>query len=180
MDSQTLSRWRVRAGYAPALLYLVLAEPRPGSLLLGAAVAFSGLAIRAWAAGHLFKHQRLATSGPYRHTQNPLYFGSALLVVGFLIAGRCWGRWSWLVSVLALGYFAVFYFVVMRREAGELRVLYGENYAAYAAAVPLFLPSPWPRAPASGRFLLAQYLNNREYQAAFGFAAALVFLLFRL
>jgi protein-S-isoprenylcysteine O-methyltransferase Ste14 len=180
MDSQALSRWRVRAGYAPVLLYLLLAEPRPGWLLAGAALAFAGLAVRAWAAGHLYKHQRLATSGPYRHTQNPLYFGSALLAVGFLIAGRCWGRWSWLVSVAALAYLAVFYFVVMRREAGELRVLYGESYASYAAAVPLFLPSPWPRVPSTGRFLLAQYLHNREYQAAFGFAAGLTYLFFRL
>jgi Phospholipid methyltransferase len=167
------ARWRAPIGYPVAALCLWLVRPTFRSVLIGSAVALLGLAIRAVAAGHLRKREALAQTGPYARTRNPLYLGSALIAVGFAIAGR-----SWLVVALLGIYFAVFYAQVMRREESELRQQYGKTFDDYAASVPLF----WPklRVNNSGKsfsFSFAQYVRNREYNAAIGAAltiAALV------
>ena len=165
------ARWRVRLGYPLAAAFAVLAQPTWESLLWGTAIAAVGLFLRGAAAGHLYKHQRLATSGPYRYTRNPLYLGSSLLAVGLLLAGR-----SWMAAALVAAYFVVFYSGVMRTEEAELRARYGEEFEAYAARVPLFFPALTPRSPASASFSATQYKINREYQAAIGFALALALL----
>lgn len=165
------ARWRVRLGYPLAAAFAFLAQPADEGLLWGAAAAAVGLLIRGVAAGHLHKHQRLATSGPYRFTRNPLYFGSACMAAGLLVAGR-----SWLAAALVAVYFVVFYTGVMRTEEAELRARYGQEFAAYAARVPLFFPWPLPRVPATQSFSWRQYKINREYQAAVGFVLGLALL----
>ena len=167
-------RWRVRAGYPVALAFLLLAKPRQTSLLAGAAVGICGLAIRAWAAGYLRKHEALATQGPYALTRNPLYLGSAILAAGVTIAGNS----IWAATLVAT-YILVFYPAVMRREEAELRGHYGQEFGAYAARVPLFWPrirnSQWQKGP-HAHFLVRLYSQNREYQAAIGFVLGLLVL----
>lgn len=167
------ARWRAPIGYPVAALCLWLVRPTFGSVLIGSAVALLGLLIRAVAAGHLRKREALAQTGPYARTRNPLYFGSALIAVGFALAGR-----SWLVAALLGIYFYVFYAQVMRREESELRQQYGRTFDDYAASVPLFWPKLRVDTSAKGvGFSLAQYVRNREYSAAIGAAltiAALV------
>lgn len=167
-------RWRVRTGYPLALAFLLLAKPSSVSLLIGITVGMIGLAMRAWAAGFLRKHEALATDGPYALTRNPLYFGSAILALGVIMAGKSdWG------GALVAIYILLFYPAVMRREEAELREHYGEQFEIYAARVPLF----WPRlknaesgTAASARFSSQLYSQNREYQAAVGFLLGIVVL----
>jgi protein-S-isoprenylcysteine O-methyltransferase Ste14 len=164
-------RWRVRLGYPLALLFVLLAQPTTSSLALGALVGLVGLFIRAAAAGHLRKHELLSVSGPYAYTRNPLYFGSAILAGGIVIAGG-----SWIAAVLVALYFAIFYPLVMKREEGELRARYAADYDDYARRVPLFLPRLRGGSSARGGFSWAQYARNREYQALLGFLAGLALL----
>lgn len=167
-------RWRVRAGYPVALVYLALARPRPLLIVIGGVIGIAGLVIRAWAAGHLRKHQTLANGGPYAFTRNPLYFGSVILAAGFIVAGG--SIWA---GIVVAAYLAVFYPVVMRREERELSAKYGEDFARYAAAVPLFWPRFRPIAgngSASAKFSAELYRRNREYQAAVGFIVGIAIL----
>lgn len=166
-------RWRVRIGYPVALVYLALSRPTPKCLIIGGAISIVGLAIRAWAAGHLRKHQALAVGGPYAFTRNPLYFGSVILAAGFMVAGK--SIWA---AVVVGGYLALFYPAVMKREEAELQAHYGENFQSYASRVPLF----WPRLPQGAnvsyadQFSMQLYRRNREYEAAIGFAVGLFIL----
>jgi len=162
------ARWRVRLGYPAAIAFVVLAKPAPALLLYGSGISVLGLLIRGAAAGHLYKHQELATAGPYRYTRNPLYFGSAVLAAGLLVAGGSW----YAAAVIAL-YFAAFYPQVMQRESGELRARYGDAFEQYAARVPLFFPALLPKIAAGRNFSWTQYRANREYQAAIGFIVGL-------
>jgi len=162
------TRWRVRIGYPVAIACFLLAHPTPLSLAGGAAFAAIGLFIRAWAAGHLRKHEALATAGPYAWTRNPLYFGSMFLAAGFLVAAA-----SWIAAAGVAVYLAVFYPGVIRREEEELRALYGAAFNPYAARVPRF----WPRPPGTAResapgFSWDLYRRNREYQALLGAAVS--------
>ncbi|HMD32776.1 MAG TPA: isoprenylcysteine carboxylmethyltransferase family protein [Candidatus Acidoferrales bacterium] len=158
------TRWRVRFGYPVGIACFVLARPTPLMLACGGVVAAIGLLIRGSAAGHLRKHEALATTGPYAWTRNPLYFGSMCLAAGFLVATA-----SWIAAAVAALYLAVFYPGVIRREEQELRAEYGAAFDAYASQAPRFWPRP-PRgpAPASPTFSWAQYRRNREYQALVG------------
>ena len=170
-----IQRWRVPLGFLSAAIFIVLARPTLKALMIGAGVSLIGLAIRAWAAGHIRKNAELAISGPYAFTRNPLYLGSFLLGLGFTIGS---GRWelALLFAVLFLG----IYFPVMRVEASTMAELFGRQYEAYKNAVPLFFPrlTPFRQSDANAvRFDMSLYLRYREYRAALGLAGAWVLLL---
>jgi len=168
------ARWRVRVGYLLAIVVLVLARPTPQSIAIGGALGVIGLWVRALAAGHLHKQEVLTVSGPYAHTRNPLYLGSAILTAGAAVAMN-----SWIAAALLIGYFALFYSVVMRKEEGELRFHHGAAFDEYAKAVPLFFPRVTAAKLGLGverAFSFSQYKKNREYRAAIGFLLLLVLL----
>ena len=165
------SRWRVPLGFVLAAGYLILAQPSVVALLFGGAVSLGGLLLRAWSAGYLAKNQRLATCGPYSHTRNPLYLGSALMGLGCVIAGRSW--------VMGAGFavlFVLVYCPVMNREARFLQREFPEAFEPYQKQVPLFIPRLSGMPGGSEKFLWRLYLKNREYEAAAGYVAGMVFL----
>jgi protein-S-isoprenylcysteine O-methyltransferase Ste14 len=170
-----VARWRVRLGYPLAIAVLFFARATPRSILAGALVGAMGLWLRAFAAGYLHKQEVLTVTGPYAYTRNPLYLGSAILTLGIGIAAH-----SWLSAVILFVYFALVYFIVMRREEKELRLRHGAAFEEYARAVPLFIPRltavKVPQASA-GSFTLTQYKKNHEWQAAVGYLFLLALLL---
>ena len=155
------SRLRVVFGYAVGALVLLLARPTPRSLLVAVPLALLGEGLRLWASGHIEKTQRLATGGPYAHTRNPLYLGSATLALA--VAAAC-------VSAVVAGcvalYLAAFYPSVMREEADFLRRKFGEEYGAWEREVPMFLPRLSASGPRSTRFDWARVRVNREWRTA--------------
>ncbi len=170
-----IARWRVRLGYLLAIAVLFFARPNPKSVAIGAVIGIFGLWLRAYAAGYLKKQEVLTTTGPYAYTRNPLYLGSALLA-----AGAAWAMHSWISTTILTAYFGVIYYIVMRREEGELRGHFGAEFDAYARRVPLFFPrliAVRSEATGNGEFSFAQYKKNHEYQAALGFIFLLIFLL---
>lgn len=165
-----IQRWRVPLGFLCAAVFLFFARPTPIALAVGAGVSVLGLAIRAWAAGHIRKNAQLATSGPYAFTRNPLYFGSFLLGLGFTIASG-----QWLLAVLFAALFIGIYLPVMRVEASTMAQLFGNEFETYRQSVPLFFPRLTPyRKGDSGvvKFDGSLYLRYREYRAALGLVIA--------
>ena len=68
-----IQRWRVPLGFLCAALFIFLAQPRPLSLAVGGAISVLGLAIRAWASGHIRKNDALGHVRPLRlHAQSPV------------------------------------------------------------------------------------------------------------
>ena len=82
---QVARRIRVPLGFVFAILYVWLAKPIIKFSLLGLIVAIVGIVLRALASGHVRKNEALTTSGPYAYTRNPLYLGSLIIAIGFLI-----------------------------------------------------------------------------------------------
>ena len=184
MSTRALSIQRVRVplGFLVGGLSLWFA-PRlggmtPATLAAGAVVALVGVLIRGWAAGHIVKNDRLATTGPYAHTRNPLYFGSFLIAAGFALAAH----WVLLLAV------AVFFYLVYRptieRERAFISTRYPQAYAQWAAHVPAFVPRPLPwRDGNTGErvpFDLGLYLRHREWQAGLVYVLVVAFLAYRL
>jgi protein-S-isoprenylcysteine O-methyltransferase Ste14 len=169
------SRWRVPLGFAFAIAYLIISRPSWPLLISGLPIAFLGLAIRAWAAGYIEKGRRLATGGPFAFTRNPLYLGSLLLGAGFVVAGG-----SWILGVIFVALFLMIYIPVMRREEAFLRQRFGAMFDLYAKCVPPLVPVLPRSFHGEGRFAWRRYRNNREYNAAIGYAALVVFLVVKL
>jgi protein-S-isoprenylcysteine O-methyltransferase Ste14 len=177
----SIQRLRVPLGFVVAALYLWAATRSEWltwrSLAVGAAIGVVGLLIRAWAAGHIVKNDRLATTGPYAHTRNPLYFGSFLLAAGCALAVH----WGLLIAV-AVFWLAV-YAPVIQRERAFVSARFPEAYAEWERHVPAFVPrlTPWRGAGARATadappFDLKLYLFHREWQAALGFLAVIAWL----
>jgi protein-S-isoprenylcysteine O-methyltransferase Ste14 len=142
------------------------------SLAVGLPFSACGLALRAWAAGHLAKDQRLAKSGPYAFTRNPLYLGTLITALGIAAAGHS----IWL-ALLFTALFALVYLPAIELEEQHLtKILAG--YAEFAERVPLLIPS-WPGKYGPDRFSTALYRKNREYQALLGWSIGAVWLVVR-
>ena len=168
------SRYRVVFGYVVGLLALYLARPTLSSILLALPLLVVGEAIRLWASGHIEKTQRLATGGPYAHTRNPLYLGSAFLALGVAVACS-----SLLVAVLVTLYLAAFYPSVIREEAAFLRGKFEAEYAAWSREVPVFAPRVTPGGPRTTRFTWERVARNREWRTALALPPLLLLLLLR-
>jgi protein-S-isoprenylcysteine O-methyltransferase Ste14 len=167
-DKRLLQRIRIPLGFIFAAVFLFFARPTVPTLVSGSSVALIGLAIRAWASGHIRKASTLAVSGPYAYTRNPLYLGSFLMGVGFTIAAGVW----WLALAFAVLFLGI-YFPVMRVEVGDMRRIFGVEFDEYERNVPLFFPRFTVWRETGTRFDTGLYLRYREYRAALGVAGAI-------
>jgi protein-S-isoprenylcysteine O-methyltransferase Ste14 len=165
-----VQRLRVPSGLVLAAAFVWLADPVLPTLVMGLPLAAAGLAIRAWAAGHLLKNQQLTTSGPYAMVRNPLYIGTLLTALGCTVAA---GRAE--LALLAGVVFVFVYLPVMQQEEQHLATLF-PGFAAYAARVHQLIPAVPAQFPAQ-RFSWAVYLRNKEQKALYGFLAVYAFLI---
>ncbi len=127
--------------------------PWPPSLLAvaGAAVFLLGFVFFAWSVA-LFTRvgrgtlapwdptRRLVAVGPYRHVRNPMISGVVLMLSGeaLVFGSRSVGLWA--ATFLLANHV---YFVLLEEPGLEER--FGEEYRAYKAHVPRWLPRfrPW-------------------------------------
>ncbi len=165
-NKKLLQKFRVPLGFLFAAVFLIFAKPTLLLMLIGISIAFFGLLIRGWSAGHIRKNKELAISGPYKFTRNPLYLGSFLLGLGFMIASGVW----WLVLLFIVLYLGI-YLPVMSVESDELTAIFGEKYKEYAREVSLFFPWFSNYKSDGKKFEKELYMRYREYQAGLGFLA---------
>jgi protein-S-isoprenylcysteine O-methyltransferase Ste14 len=159
-------RWRVRVTLIFVILAVVLAKPKLWAILAGVGLTIIGLLIRTWASGHLEKEKKLTTSGPYRYTRNPLYFGNLLIGLGVAIGSQSW----WILGCVFV-VFGIFYTAIIQAEKQKMGELFPVEYAEYKKLVPLFFPSYFSTLPHQNvRFSRTLYKNNREFRAIIGSA----------
>ena len=114
-------------------------------VVLGEAIRLAGVA----AAGTVTRRrsrtvQRLVTYGIFAWTRNPLYVGNFLIWIGFTVISGV----LWFIPVAVL-LFAVEYTLIVRYEEGVLESIFGDEYLAYKAHTPRWIPRP-PGADADG------------------------------
>ena len=170
--ADVVARLRVPFGFLLLVLFLLLSRPGTPSLRWGMPVAALGLLVRAWAAGHLAKNERLATGGPYAFVRNPLYVGTLLTAAGFAIASRS----GMLAGIFAVVFLLV-YLPVIELEEQHLRKLFPE-YASYAERTPMLWPR-WGVLREAERFRWSLYVRNQEYKALAATAAGALYLAWR-
>ncbi|MFB3880651.1 MAG: isoprenylcysteine carboxylmethyltransferase family protein [Armatimonadota bacterium] len=130
---------RVRTWLPPVFVIVAIALTKPAWSLWGIPLVVLGEALRTWAAGHLVKDERLTTGGPYAHVRNPLYLGSLLSTVGFLLV-----LGDWLLAAIFLALALAIYLPTVKQEEDYLRRMHGEAFDTYRKAVPGIIPRLTP------------------------------------
>jgi protein-S-isoprenylcysteine O-methyltransferase Ste14 len=160
-----LARFRVFLGFVCAAAAFWLASPNVLSLYAGGAIAIAGEAIRVWAAGHILKGREITRSGPYRYIRHPLYAGSAIIGLGFIVASR-----SLVVALLVVVYLGATLTAAMRTEEAALDQKFSGEYSAYRDGT---------AEPVDRTFSLNRVMANREYRAMTGLVIGLLILWLR-
>lgn len=175
--SEVAKRLRLPLGFVLGITYLILARPTPLTLAVGGAIALIGVIVRGWASGHISKNERLATTGPYAHTRNPLYFGSFLIAAGFAVAAH------WTLLLLVVAFFVLIYAPTMQREKANIAERFPGTYETYAANVPPFLPRPTPwkatHPEDENEFSFDLYMKHGEWKAALTYTLVIAWLIYR-
>jgi protein-S-isoprenylcysteine O-methyltransferase Ste14 len=110
----------------------------------GVSVTVLGELMRLWGVHHIGVISRtrsdrlgpLVASGPFALVRNPLYVGNVMLWVGFALTARL----VWLAPVI-LALLGAEYHAIVRWEERLLESRFGEDYRAYAARVPRWMPA---------------------------------------
>jgi protein-S-isoprenylcysteine O-methyltransferase Ste14 len=170
--ADAIAKLRVPGGFILVAAFVWLSAPSPESLAAGLPVSVFGLALRAWAAGHLEKNTTLADGGPYAYVRNPLYIGTLLTAAGLVIASR---RWE--LGVLFAVVFLLIYLPVVELEEQHLRKLFPE-YESYAQRVPKLFPR-FSGYSSNRVFRRSIYMKNQEFQALLGFLAGAAVLIWK-
>src|SRR5262245_48460334 len=110
----------------------------------GVSLVVLGELVRLWAVRHIGVISRtrsdrlgpVVSSGPFAHVRNPLYLGNILLWVGFALSARL--LWLALLIAVLLG---LEYHAIVRWEEELLQARRGDEYRAYAARVPRWIPA---------------------------------------
>ena len=159
---ERIGRLRVTLGFVVAAIAFWFATPSWASLGAGAVIAGVGETVRLWASGYLRKSQEVTVSGPYRLTRHPLYLGSFIMGIGFVVASA-----NGVVTTVVLGYLAVMFWVAITLEEALLRQKFGSDYDRYARG------RIDPTEASSRRYSFSLARDNGEGQTLLGLAASL-------
>lgn len=136
------------AGHLLEALFGWKANPHFGPFhLLSFALIGGGFTLIAVAWKVLFEAQRahgLATTGPYAYIRHPQYVGFVLVMLGFLV------QWPTLLTLVMFPVLVAMYAYLARREEKDVEREFGDEYRAYRARVPAFIPR-WRRLGGFGR-----------------------------
>ncbi len=135
-------RLRYKEIYRQAIGLLLIAvcaaftEPGHERVIIGLALAVAGQVWRTFAAGTIFKNQRLASTGAYSLVRHPLYFGNLLILAGFGLA--CAN--PWVIGVLVL-FWVVWYPAAVRYEDAKLERLFGDEWREWSRGTWAIIPN---------------------------------------
>ena len=92
---------------------------------------------------HAQRRDALAVTGAYARMRHPQYVAFVLILLGFLL------QWPTLLTLAMFPILLVMYARLAMREEAELRERFGEQYEAWAARTPRFVPARHPPPPAA-------------------------------
>lgn len=125
---------------------VMFASPTTHTMIAGSALVVLGEAVRFWGVAYAGSLTRVTgsvgapevvVSGPYAYFRNPLYVGNITLYCGVGVMANALTPW---LVLIALGYFAVQYSLIVSLEEEFLEKEFGSAYLEFKQAVPRFVP----------------------------------------
>ena len=167
---------RILVSQIIAIAVIILAKPAGWTLFsAGMGVMLLGQLIRVLASAAIVKSRTLTVTGPYAAVRNPLYLGTAFMVLGLLIAlsnpqAPLRTALAWLVTAVS---FILIYRVQIKAEENFLRGEYGDQFLEYMKRVNCILPRPSAISEFFDRDAYSRevFLKNKEWRGLAGMAA---------
>jgi protein-S-isoprenylcysteine O-methyltransferase Ste14 len=132
------------------LLMLIFQQSTPLTLIIGFAITLVGELIRFWGVSWAGSETRatggvggtfLIISGPFAYVRNPLYVGNILMYLGLGIMSFALFPY---LQIVAIFFFLIQYYFIVREEEKFLREKFKEDYKEFCAHVSAFLPRLFP------------------------------------
>ncbi len=139
------------------------------SIRAGVGFIIAGVLIRLWSNGYAIKNDKLTTSGPYAFVRNPLYLGTFLIAIGFVVALKSQPPLlEWIAGGIFLLALSFMYYRTIQGEQGMLLEKFKGAYSDYCKQVPAMIPclipyskgEKWP-------FNLQRLINSKEHKPVF-------------
>ncbi len=144
--SQIIFKYRSYTPIPLLILMLIFQKPTLWSLIIGFLIALIGEAFRMWGVIYAGSETRttgsvggtfLVISGAFGHLRNPLYLGNIFLYTGVGIMSMALFPY---LQIFAILFFFLQYRIIIINEEEYLSKTFGQEYKAYAKAVPRFIP----------------------------------------
>jgi protein-S-isoprenylcysteine O-methyltransferase Ste14 len=128
------------------LVMLLFAHPTVGSLAAGFVLALLGEAVRFWGVSIAGTETRttgavggthLFVDGPFGYVRNPLYVGNMAMYLGVGIMANALVPY---LVLIALIFFLLQYWLIVKKEEAYLATTFGDEYSRYVQHVPRFVP----------------------------------------
>jgi len=139
------------------------------SLKAGIGYIIAGALIRLWSNGYAIKNDKLTTSGPYAFVRNPLYLGTFLIAIGFVIALRSNPPvLEWIAGGIFIFALCFAYYRTINAEQGMLQQKFKDAYSDYCKRVPAMIPCLVPYSKGEKWvFNLQRLINSKEHKPVF-------------
>lgn len=171
---QRLQRWfkpRFAIIYPFGFFVLFCGYLDEKSMRAGIGFIMAGLLFRLWSNGYAIKNDKLTTCGPYAFVRHPLYLGTFLITIGFILALNM--GWMGLLFLTALSFM---YYPTIKGEQNMLLAKFAKAYQDYCAKVPAIIPTLKPyHASEQWPFSLERLMQSKEYKSLFWITILLIF-----
>lgn len=158
-----LFKFRFAILYPLGVFAVLFAIPDDNSIRVSIGFIVSGLLIRIWANGYAIKTEKLTTCGPYAFVRHPLYLGTMLLAVGFIIMLKIYS-----IGAVFIIPMAIVYYHTIKKEEAMLETKFKEEYLTYKKKVPPIFPKVFPyHEGGKWSFSLRRLMQSQEYKLFF-------------
>ena len=140
------------------------------SIRAGIGFIIAGILIRLWSNGYAIKNDKLTTSGPYAFVRNPLYLGTFLIAIGFVIVLKSNPPLlEWIGGGIFLLALSFMYYQTIQGEQGMLLAKFKNAYSDYCKQVPAMIPSLVPYSKGeNGHLACSGLLTVKNISLCFG------------
>lgn len=163
---ERFKRWfklRFAILYPFSVFAVLFISPNEPSFKAGMWWIIIGLLIRLWANGYAIKLDKLTTLGPYAFIRHPLYLGTMLVIIGFVIMLKLA-----VPGVLFTALVAFIYYWTIKKEERQLEGKFGNLYINYKEKVPAIIPTIFPYCEGQKwPFSFKRLIQSQEYKLFF-------------
>jgi protein-S-isoprenylcysteine O-methyltransferase Ste14 len=128
--------------------------------IIGGIIVSLGLLLRSWAAGIINKNKLLTKTGPYQVCRHPLYLGSLLMAIGYLIILDDW--FLWIVLIL---FMIPVYLPKILGEEQKLNELFPGEYDKFKQETGMIFPKKISLKKLIHKWSFKQWVKHTEYNA---------------
>lgn len=160
---ERLKRWsklRFAIIYPIGLFVVLFSNSDDRSIMASVWFIIAGLLLRLWANGYAIKMDKLTTSGPYAFVRHPLYLGTILIGIGFIVMLKIY-----YIGALFLIVMLLVYYRTVKKEEAMLEAKFNDFYLRYKEKVRAVLPSfSAYREGEKWRFSFRRLIKSQEYK----------------